>query len=1468
MILKSQTHLKIPLFITLCLVVLSSKANQPKQLNHLFAKSQVKVAEINYQYFNTQQANEPFKYSINLGEYGTYELQLKSNSIFASDFKKDLQKMNSLPLSFSGKIANQPESHVSLTVNQNFMSGYVHTGETAIYFEPLHHFNKQAKANELIIYNEKDALNEKLRCSHQHQPISFKVAEQQQLVTKRLACDAYIVELVLVADYGMVQKYGSATDVRNRLSTVLNATKQNYNSVFNNPINFQLVDEYISTSAANDLWDAQETNADLLLAEFAQSNFTDKVYDLASLWVSREIWRLEDGERRAKAGLAFDNGICKEGQKYNLISEYNSSLDYMETVLTHEIGHNFSAVHDPAGTEFIMSNGVRSETWSPASIDKINNFYPNTNCLCSSEFVDLLANRCVQFGFGGNTYRTVNVQNTGNTISSTTKVGLFLSEDSNINTDDYLVRTANVNPLAPNEEITVQLLFSFDEVDLPGGTYYWGLIADAENNIEEGSETNNLGCSGTITLEGIEPTKPDLIIENCNAVSISGNTINTGSITLKNIGDADAAGNLLRYYLSNQSEEYYITASNFPALAAGASFSRPISRDISQVQPPLPAGNYNLLIKADVNNAVEESNEGNNTCLNTSTPFTVTYGCKDATAQNYNPTATYADNSICTYQEDEADLIIESCGLVTVTGNMINTGSIKVKNIGGMAASASHVGVYLNRLTGSWLIAEVDFPVLQAGAALSKSILIDISNINPPLSAGTYTLSFWTDKNRNVAEESEVNNTCANSNNPSFTVTYGCKDVNAHNYNANATFEDASLCQTCSDGIINGDEQGADCGGSCPNICPTGCQQEDLQVLYDFHDATNGESWTTKWNFSEDVSNWYGITLNANGCVESINMFNNNLSGYLPPTLGKLSALKRLYLGFNNVSGEIPSSISNLSQLETLNLSSNNLTGTIPASLGNLTNLQYLILSNNQLSGSMPKELGNLSKLKHLTLYANALSEGIPEEIGKLFNLEFLSFHSNSLTGSIPYEFGNLVKLKKLWLMSNQLTGSIPSSLGNLSNLKELKLYNNQLENYIPWQLGNLNSLEEMSLSHNQLSGPIPLQFGKLTNLEELELANNQLTGTLPAELGDLSMLKILSADRNELSGCFHENLRNLCDARVGVNYNNNFTVEWDDFCNPSNNNACQPAGCQYNDANSMLNLSFDFTLEGRAGERPLNYNGLTYDERGYLNTALDIRGDLNNKAELTYPAANNINLNQGTIEAWVMHFWDGDAPVQHTLLQYGSMGGLLFFKDGGNYFRLLLNRFSPAGFPEINVGTSTQFWEPGEWKHVAATWGNGEIILYIDGEVADRNTYTQPIASIVDSHFTIGSDAGNANWGGLVDQLRISNKVRTKSEINSFRYACIGDRIKPMAFNSLSNHPNPFNANTTIAFDLLSDSKVSLYVTDMMGKKIATLLSNEQKSEGANTVTFNASNYPSGMYYYTLQAGDYLETQKMILLE
>jgi photosystem II stability/assembly factor-like uncharacterized protein len=85
--------------------------------------------------------------------------------------------------------------------------------------------------------------------------------------------------------------------------------------------------------------------------------------------------------------------------------------------------------------------------------------------------------------------------------------------------------------------------------------------------------------------------------------------------------------------------------------------------------------------------------------------------------------------------------------------------------------------------------------------------------------------------------------------------------------------------------------------------------------------------------------------------------------------------------------------------------------------------------------------------------------------------------------------------------------------------------------------------------------------------------------------------------------------------------------------------------------------------------------------------------------------------------------------------------------------------------------------------------------------------------------------------------------------------------------FSLIQNYPNPFNPNTTITYSIPIAGKVSLKIFDVLGNEIATLV-NEEKTTGNYTVNFDASNLTSGVYFYRIQAGDYVETKKMIYLK
>jgi hypothetical protein len=91
-------------------------------------------------------------------------------------------------------------------------------------------------------------------------------------------------------------------------------------------------------------------------------------------------------------------------------------------------------------------------------------------------------------------------------------------------------------------------------------------------------------------------------------------------------------------------------------------------------------------------------------------------------------------------------------------------------------------------------------------------------------------------------------------------------------------------------------------------------------------------------------------------------------------------------------------------------------------------------------------------------------------------------------------------------------------------------------------------------------------------------------------------------------------------------------------------------------------------------------------------------------------------------------------------------------------------------------------------------------------------------------------------------------------------------DQAVPQDYSLSNAYPNPFNPTTNIGFRIADFGFVSLNVFDVLGNEVATLL-NENKPAGNYSVEFNAASLPSGIYFYRLQSGSFIETKKMILL-
>ena len=378
--------------------------------------------------------------------------------------------------------------------------------------------------------------------------------------------------------------------------------------------------------------------------------------------------------------------------------------------------------------------------------------------------------------------------------------------------------------------------------------------------------------------------------------------------------------------------------------------------------------------------------------------------------------------------------------------------------------------------------------------------------------------------------------------------------------------------------------------------------QEDVdrKALVAFYHATGGDNWkvNTNWLTDAPLDEWYGVgTMGAGyvdtpahlyelfpvprtrcaGCVDTLSLRNNGLTGKIPAELGNIVHLNLLNLSDNQLTGKIPMELVRITRLNELHLDGNDLTGEIPTEWGNTRSLNVLGLGGNQLTGSIPAELSRLYELEALRLDDNQLTGEIPLEFHDL-TLKVLRLSGNQLTGCVPsvlrdvavndlarlglpfcpYQeaedraalialyrstdgdnwsdntnwlsdarlgewygvitnaYGNV---KELYLESNQLSGKIPAELGSLAKLELLNLYHNQLNGGIPAELGNLAELKHLNIDNNQLNGEIPAELGNLSQLESLYLADNQLTGQVPSELSNLSRLESFSLDGNQLTG-------------------------------------------------------------------------------------------------------------------------------------------------------------------------------------------------------------------------------------------------------------------------------------------------------------------------------------------------------------
>jgi photosystem II stability/assembly factor-like uncharacterized protein len=151
---------------------------------------------------------------------------------------------------------------------------------------------------------------------------------------------------------------------------------------------------------------------------------------------------------------------------------------------------------------------------------------------------------------------------------------------------------------------------------------------------------------------------------------------------------------------------------------------------------------------------------------------------------------------------------------------------------------------------------------------------------------------------------------------------------------------------------------------------------------------------------------------------------------------------------------------------------------------------------------------------------------------------------------------------------------------------------------------------------------------------------------------------------------------------------------------------------------------------------------------------------------------------------------------------------------------------------------------------------------LVKNGFVAGHGTTIEP-----HDYFFIDSTATSGRWYYRLKQINLDGTSYTFDPVAVDVLTVVASVTAiPRAYQLNQNYPNPFNPSTTIRYGLPQKSQVTLKVYNTLGQLVTTLVNGEQGA-GYHEVRFDGSNLASGVYFYRLQAGNFVQTKKLLLL-
>ena len=371
----------ISIFFSLSLF---SQNNLKSELTKTLNSYELTQLDVNQLYEKLSVPNRFHLTTITLGE-STYELELWDSGLRSRDnlvtLASGAKYEGTPPIPLKGFVKNDLGSSARITINKDFISGYIKTKTGVINLEPAWYYDDSVSKDLVVSYFNSDIkeLENPGTCGvHSHsKKLKEKAKNQVHRPTKQIG-DCFEVEIALAADYMMVDDFGSVNAVDNEICGILNDVQGNYDDEFADAIEYDLSDIYISDCDTCDPW-SSSTNSSTLLNSFtnwAPGGFSG--HDVATLWTTRNF-------NGSTIGVAWLGSVCTN-LRYNTCEHFTGNNNLLRVLQAHELGHNWDASHDSGGG-YIMSASVNNtDEWSAESMIDIEDYAANAGCFgsCSS----------------------------------------------------------------------------------------------------------------------------------------------------------------------------------------------------------------------------------------------------------------------------------------------------------------------------------------------------------------------------------------------------------------------------------------------------------------------------------------------------------------------------------------------------------------------------------------------------------------------------------------------------------------------------------------------------------------------------------------------------------------------------------------------------------------------------------------------------------------------------------------------------------------------------------------------------------------------------------------------------------------------------------------------------------------------------------------------------------------------------